>query len=408
MPEVLEIKDIKVAITEGVAPVAAEVKAVKDSFAEQKTLLEKQSGEIKKLTDDAVENQKALDLLIKERDEAVAAVETKGDQPSLVMKGLSAKADELKAIHAMKSGSIQIEMKAVGPISLAESFGTDVLRGYREPGISSKPYNPRFVLGLISTMFGGPGSNPLSWVNRVPKEGGPAWTAEMAQKPGMDWTYTADHANMETLAVYTVVTRQALLSMPILEQEINSLLNNELLDKLERDILSGSGVSPIIKGIMPYATAFNAGSLAGTIPGANVFDVIRVAIGQVRKANFFPNGVIVSIDRATSMDLTKDNEGRYLLPPFTSADGTVIKGIRVYESNFIGDDEFLVGDFTKYLFNFVEGVTVAVGYIDKQFIENMVTIRAELSGMGRVKLNETPAFVKGTFSTAIAALSATT
>lgn len=306
MPEVLELKQVKDVVAEVVTPVAAQVTEVKGLQVAQKATSEGHALEIKKLQDDAVENQKAMDLLIKERDEANTAIEQKGDQPSLVMKGLAEKADELKSIHDNQHGSVRLQMKAVGPISLAASFGTDVLRGYREPGISSKPYNPRFVLGLISTMFGGPGSNPISWVNRVAKEGGPEWTAEMADKPGMDWAYTAESAIAQMLAVYTVVTRQALLSAPILEQEINSLLNNELLDKLERDILTGSGVAPIIKGITPYATAFNAGALAGTIPNANIFDVLRVAIGQIQKAKFYPNAAIVDIDTLTAMDLTKD------------------------------------------------------------------------------------------------------
>lgn len=413
MAETLEMKDIKLAVQEGVAGVATEVKSVKEAqekSAKELEALAKENKELKILVDEqkarADKNQEALDDLVAKKDSD--GREIKGDQPSLIMKSLTANENEFKALMNNPGGNVRFQMKAVGPISLASSFGANVLRGFREEGISSQPYNPRFILSLISTMFGGPGSNPISWVNRIPKEGGPAWTAEMAEKPGIDFTLTAEQATAEFLAVYTVVTKQALLSMPMLEQEIYSLLNNEMLNKLEQDILTGTGVSPIIKGILPYATAFNAGALAGTIPGANIFDVIRVAIGQVYKANYFPNAVLVSIDTATAMDLTKDANGQYLLPPFTTAEGTVIKGVRVYASNFIPDDTFLVGDMTKYLFNFVEGLTIDVGYIDKQFIQNMVTIRAEIYGMGRVKFHETKAFVKGTFTAAIAALEPTT
>lgn len=408
-----DLKSVKDAITEVVNPVAGEVKAVKDAQEKSARTVEAQATEIKTLQTQLAEaatreqkNQDALDALIKKADES--AKEQKGDQPSMIRKALNDKEEELKNLANSQGSSVRFHVKAVGPISLANSFGSDVIRGFREDGISSKPYNPRFILGLVSVMFGGPGSNPISWVNRIPKEGGPAWTLEMAQKPGIDVTYAAESMTAEFLAVYTVVTKQALLSMPILEQEINSLLTNEMLNKLEQDIISGTGTTPIIKGILPYATAFKAGSLAGTVLDANDFDVIRVAIGQVLKANYFPNAVLVSIDTATSMDLTKGNNGHYVLPPFTTAEGTVVKGIRVYASNFIPDDTFLVGDMTKYLFNFVEGLTIDVGYIDKQFIENMATIRAELCGMGRVKQHEVLAFVKGTFTAAKAALNMAT
>lgn len=404
----IEIKDIKDAISDVVTPVADEVKTVK---TEMKSKMDEQEQKIKALETALAEaktrdekNQKAIDDLVQKADEQ--ARETKDDGISPVMKSLKVKEDELKMLATNGGANVRfvVQSKAAGPISITNSFGDDVLRGFREQGITSKPYNPRFILSLISTMFGGPGSNPISWVERIPKEGGPAWTLEMAEKPAIDFTLQASSATAQFLAVYTVVTKQALLSLPILEQEVYSLLNNEMMNKLEQDILTGSGVAPVIKGIFPYATTFDAGALAGTIPDANIFDVLRVALSRVYKANFFPNAILVDIDTATSMDLTKDANGQYVLPPFTTAEGTVIKGVRVYASNFVPAGQFLVGDLSKYLFNFVEGLTIDVGYIDKQFIENMVTIRAEIYGMGRVKSQETLALVKGTFSTAIAQL----
>jgi HK97 family phage major capsid protein len=92
------------------------------------------------------------------------------------------------------------------------------------------------------------------------------------------------------------------------------------------------------------------------------------------------------------------------MPPFTSADGTVIKGVRVIETNFVDGDEFIVGDFSRYLFNIVDGLSIEIGYINEQFIKNQFTIRAEMYGMGRVKANEAFAFVKGTFTAAKASL----
>jgi hypothetical protein len=65
----------------------------------------------------------------------------------------------------------------------------------------------------------------------------------------------------------------------------------------------------------------------------------------------------------------------------------------------------MVGDLSRYLFNIVEGLRFDVGYINDQFIRNQLTIRAELTGVGRMKFNERPAIVKGNFSTSIAALS---
>lgn len=323
---------------------------------------------------------------------------------------------QLGAVAKNGNGSVKFVVKAVSnPISVS-SFGDRVIFGLREQGVDRVPLPQRFVFDIISVMNGGPGSNPLSWVEMVAGTGAPAWTAENAEKPGMNWTYVEQTVVAQMIAVYTVVTKQALLNWPILEQEIRSELSRKLYNKLDQAIIGGDGTGNSIYGIEYYATAFDASSLAGTIEDANVMDVIRAAIGQVRKGGatasselggFNPNYVLVSEDAATRMDLAKNDNGTYLLPPFTSADNTRIKGVTVITSNFIGDDEFIVGDFSRYLFNIVDGLSIDVGYINAQFIFNQLTIRAELYGMGRVKNNEKPAFVKGTFEDAISQLNAT-
>lgn len=325
------------------------------------------------------------------------------------------KADELKGVASKGAGSVRFEIKAASdPISVS-SFGDRVIFGLREPGVDRKPLPQRFIFDIISVMNGGVGSNPLSWVEMVAGAGAPAWTAENAEKPAMNWTYVERKVTAEMIAVYTVVTRQALLNWPILEQEVRGELSRKLYNKLDQAVISGDGTNNTIFGIEYYATAFNPGSVEKA--DATFADVLRVAIGQVRKGGatasaelggFNPTYIIVSEDASTELDIAVNDNGTYLLPPFTSQDNTRIKGIPIITTNFIGDDEFIVGDFSRYLFNIVDGLKIDIGYINEQFIFNQLTIRAEMYGMGRVKVNERPAFVKGTFTAAIAALQPTT
>lgn len=404
----------------GVAAVTEMVKGLKTDAEKANEAVKKQISDLegKMVTKEAVtalqtkldESEKKIEAVNKYYEQLEADLKKpaiKADSANfqdVLVKALDENKEALETLSKSAGQNVRFVVKAVAPLTLGSTFGAGVIRGYDEPGITGKPYNPRFIMGLISTMNGGPGSNPLTWVERNPKEGGPAWTLELATKPGMDWVYVRNSANAQFLAVTTAVTKQALLSMPVLQQEINEVLENEMMNKFEQDVITGDGVAPNIKGLFPYATAFAAGSLAGTIANPNDFDVLRVAIGQVLKANFFPNGILVSIDTATSMDLTKGTDGHYILPPFTTSDGAVIKGIRVYASNFVANDNFLVGDLTRYLFNTVEGLTIDIGYINDQFVKNEATIRAELFGMGRVKNHHTLALVKGTFTAAKTAL----
>lgn len=325
-----------------------------------------------------------------------------------------ANASEINKVFQSKTGKVSLIPKAVNPITTA-SFGDRVIIGLREPGVDYPRLPERFIFDYISTMTGGPGSNPLSWVELVTGSGGPGWQqGEGVEKASMNWTYVEQKVPGEMIAVWTPVSRQALLNWPMLEQEIRFELTRYLLNALDQAVLNADGSNNTIFGIKYYATDFDAGSLAGTVVEANRGDVLRAAIGQVRKGavnaspligGFQPNLIVVSQDTYTSIDLEKSPlNGQYLLPRWINEDATRIKGVLVIASNFIDDDEFIVGDFSRYLFNFIENMRIDVGYINEQFVQNLVTIRAEIYGMGRVKNHERPAFVTGDFPTAIAEL----
>jgi HK97 family phage major capsid protein len=328
-----------------------------------------------------------------------------------------AKKADLETFVKAKNGSITLSLK--NNISGLAIFGDRVIFGLREPGIDKVQFRERFIFNLIQTIQGGPGSNPLSWVEQrqvtsgegVATEAG--WIAESASKPVMKWEWVENKVTAEFLAAAAIVTKQAILNWPLLQSEIQNELMRELYDVLDNNVINGDGTSNTILGVKSYAKDFNVGSIESISDPQN-YDVIRAAIAQVKRGGaptdrkrggFNPNYVLVSVDKAAEMDLAKsDTDGHYLMPPFTSADGTVIKGVRVIETNFVDGDEFIVGDFSRYLFNIVDGLSIEIGYINEQFIKNQFTIRAEMYGMGRVKANEAFAFVKGTFTAAKAAL----
>lgn len=355
--------------------------------------------DLKKANKDTQDHADELDVKLQSRGEG--GVKSFVERLADAIEGVK---EELTALSTTKTGTVRLDTKVVGPITSA-SFGIGVNQGHREAGVNEKAYNKRFIFSLIDTMRGGADSNPLSWVEKKPKDGTAAWTAENATKPGMDWVWNAAEVTAKTLAVTSVVTKQAVQNRSILLNEIRSGLMKELYDVLDKSVIGGTGLGEEINGISKYATPFAAGNFAAKILDANDFDVLRVAVGRVYKANFSATQIVVSVDKATEMDLEKSpTNGHYVLPPFTSANGTVIKGVPVIATNFIGDDEFYVGDFSKYLFNIVEDATIDVGHVNDQFIKNQFTIRLEMAGMGRVKFHDTLAFVKGTFTTAKAAI----
>jgi HK97 family phage major capsid protein len=261
-------------------------------------------------------------------------------------------------------------------------------------------------------MSGGPGSNPLSWIERnVHTQAGPPAivanptpVAESATKPQLGYQWVEGKISAETIAAIVPVTKQAVYNYPMLEQEIRFELVRRLAGVLQTQIIGGSGVSPNLKGINTYATTFAAGGFALGVQLANEFDVLVAAATQVLQANFVPTAALVSHLSKGQMSMAKTADGVYAMPPFVTNGGLEVYGMKIIGTNEMATDQFLVGDFTKSLFNWVENITIEIGMIDDDFAKNQWRIRGELQGMHRIKTHEQTAFVKGDFSVAKAAM----
>ena len=229
-------------------------------------------------------------------------------------------------------------------------------------------------------------------------------TAEAAAKSQADFDLVLASASVKKVTAYIKVTKEMLDDVELLRSEIDQELSELINLKIDDQILTGTGSGANLTGILQNATAWAAGSFALAIPTPNNFDVLRTAINQVRVNLFEPTDIVMHPTDVTAMDLVKDTTGQYVLPPFSTTNGTVISGIRVVANTGVTLGSFLVGDFTKSGVRFKEGITVNVGYENDDFTKNLVTILAEARLVHRVKSNHYGAFVKGTLSTAITAL----
>ena len=365
------------------------------------------ADKLKKAVDDMTE----VNAAIADMKSKMAAQQTPSKNEDFLKKKLKEVFPEMKKNfdQGNKSFSFKLEEK----VQSTSDFGDRVIFGFREIGIDFAALPELFILDLISTMTGGPGSNPLSWIERVVKEvdvpGGidaltPLPVAESAKKPNLGWTWEEKSVTSKTIAAIVPVTKQAVYNYPMLEQEVRGELLIQLAHALQRQILFGDGTGQNLFGINYYAKTFAAGALAGTVDFANEYDVLVAAATQILNQNYVPTSAIISHNSRASMNLTKNANGTYVLPPFSTAGGLNVYGLSVKSTTDMTGDNFLVGDFKKYLFNWVESPTVEVGMINDDFEKNIWRIRVELQGAGRVKAHEAFALVKGDFSVAKAAL----
>ena len=97
------------------------------------------------------------------------------------------------------------------------------------------------------------------------------------------------------------------------------------------------------------------------------------------------------------MDLAKDSMGRYL---WVKVDDRVWY-LRIVESNNMTQGNFIVGDFSRANYRIRKDITMYAGREKDDLTKNLYTIVFELRCVSYIKENYKPAFVAGTFSTAI-------
>jgi HK97 family phage major capsid protein len=180
--------------------------------------------------------------------------------------------------------------------------------------------------------------------------------------------------------------------------------------KLDNDILLGNNTGNAMNGLVNQATAFAVpGSFA--LPSgvtANEFDVLRCAIAQIEIALFNANVILMNPTDIMKMDLTRDENGQYILPPFLTAGGNQIKGVNIYSNTGLTAGKFLVFDSSKTPVYYKRGVNVRMWEQNATDVQNdLLTITGSARAVVRVKNSEVTSIVYGDFATAIAALETT-
>ena len=335
----------------------------------------------------------------------VLELETKGDtkeQTETLHSILTSKKEDLAKMKEKSGASVQFTLKAVGTMALSTNTTGQIPQADREAGITRIVKRNPFVLELVNV--GTIMSNVWEWVEQKNAEGGADMTAEGAKKSQADFDLVVASANVKKVTAFIKVTKEMLDDVELMRSEIDQELTELIQLKIDDQLLNGTGLTVNLNGINTTATTYAAGAFALAIPTPNKWDVLRTAINQVRVNEFEPTYIVLHPTDMTSMELTKATDGQYIMPPFTTADGSTVSGMRIVANTGIAIGSFLVGDFSKAGVRFKEGLTINVGYENDDFTKNLVTILAEARLVLRVKSNHYGAFVKGVFATAITAI----
>ncbi len=253
-------------------------------------------------------------------------------------------------------------------------------------------------LGLVST--GTINSRVAMWVEEYDEQGTPIFIGEGVAKTRVSVLYKEAEAKVNKIAVTCKVTTEMLRDLP----QLVSYLQANLIRRIEvatvDELFAGNGA--MLNGLFGYASAFTGGGITTVAP--TYADVFRALALQVQKAFGTATAVFVNPDILAQMDMEKSVDGIYQIPPFRSADGTMVAGMQLIpEVALVGTDyDFVGGDLSVVNVRFREGLSINIGQENDDFSKNLRTILAEQALVQFVSANDTQVLVKGVMADAIA------
>jgi len=343
-------------------------------------------------------------ILKKLQDGSLSGASVRGAE-NAVRKAL---ADHREDFIKAKDGrhSFRFSLKAVGDMTIAGNVsGGDMPQAQRLEGINDIAEREAKSYALFPKLR--TAANTIEWVYESGQEGTIDGTAEGTQKDQIDNDFVVTSVALVKRAAYFKVSTEMLDDVAFMEGWLRNKLIVRLFLDVDNQVLNGNGSAPNLSGILNQATAFAAGTFAGTVDSANDADSLVVAANQIRLANH--NGALTIMMHPSDVAALKlvklsASDKRYVERLMMVGSAMSLDGIPIIENTNIAQGDFLIGDFAKGTIVEKSGIEVEIGLDGSDFTKNMRTILAEWRGQLFVQNNDTTAFVKGTFATTNAAL----
>jgi HK97 family phage major capsid protein len=374
------------------------------------------------------------DIIASKNEEALKALKTKNEQLENALKEQGSALTELKASKSENQGFSTLKEalnNALAPHEATlKSWFVDNQK-QREPiqvkvavvvgedntiGAGSTQYQLQQNTGIVSTIrkrvtqylanvsVGQIGSANAIWTEEKDEQGNIIFIGEGDTKTQTSVRYEEASMKVKKVAAHVKVSTELMADLPQFITYIESNLMKRLDIATEDGLFSGDGTGDNLKGILEYATAFSAGTEAGTIDEPNIYDVIDTVGTQVEEAFGVPNVIFLHPRDVSKLRKLKATNGEYLIPTYLPDALVSINGMKVVKTTAVSSGTFVGGDLTAVHVLIREELGLQIGLDGTDFTKNQKTILAEKRLVQFVSANDTQVIVKGDFATAITAL----
>lgn len=244
----------------------------------------------------------------------------------------------------------------------------------QKPGIIPGNFLPLTVRSVLSSIA--VSTNMVNALREATWTSSAAEVSQGAAKPESDATFEQYNVPITTVAHWIKISNQLLADAPAVVAYIETRLRDGLAQRIDAQLLNGNGTSPNLSGLTDSGnfTAYTA------VSDDLLVDAINRAKYQLWATGNAPDTVIVNPADWGAMERAREGAGTgaylYGLPGVSGISNPF--GVQIVMSNNMTQGKFLIGALrnSAVVYN-RSGAVVEMGYINADFTNNLVTVRAE-------------------------------
>lgn len=270
--------------------------------------------------------------------------------------------------------SLQINAALTDATTDADGSAGALTDKQRVPGIIMPAQRRLFIRDLL--MPGNTGESSIEFIKETGFTNNAASQANQGdEKAESSLKFDDATSTVRTIAHHIKASKQILNDAPMLRSYVDNRMLYGLKLKEEAQLLNGDGTSGNLLGINPQATAFAdpAGLAAYTI-----IDQLRLAMLQAVLAEYPATAHILNPIDWAKIELEKNANGDYIIGrPDSNGISTLWRcPVLATQSQAFGTFTTGAFDMAAQIFD-REQSSIEVGYVDKDFTKNMVTLLCE-------------------------------
>lgn len=218
----------------------------------------------------------------------------------------------------------------------------------------------------------------MSMVKETSFTNNAAVVAEAGNKPESTFSFEKYNVNIETVAHWTKISEQLAADAPAVQAFINTRMQYGLQNKIDQQLVTGSGTSGELAGFLKSGNYHDYSSAITIDTGDTLIDFAAKIQAAIESNNYAPQYLLLNPMDWTKLTLLKDTQKRYLLGGPAGITTQQLWGLPVVTTAAVPTGKYLLTDFGlgATIFDRQE-VALEIDREGDDFRKNLLTIRAE-------------------------------